>query len=34
MFDEEPSHFQALMSGVCIGALGVLFWVAVIWMAS
>jgi hypothetical protein len=31
MFDEEPNHFHALMTGVVVGALGVLFWVALIW---
>jgi hypothetical protein len=34
MFDDEPSHFNALMSGVAIGAIGVLFWVVVVWVAS
>lgn len=29
MFDEEPSHFHALMAGVAIGAIGVLFWIAI-----
>lgn len=34
MFDEEPSYFNALMSGVVIGATGVLFWVLVFWVTS
>jgi hypothetical protein len=33
MFDEEPSHFHALMTGVAIGALGMLFWVVVVWVS-
>ncbi len=33
MFDEEPSHFNALMSGVAIGAIGVLLWAFLIWVA-
>jgi hypothetical protein len=31
MFDDEPNHFNALMTGVVIGAIGALFWVALIW---
>jgi hypothetical protein len=31
VFDEEPSHFNALLTGVLIGVFGTLFWVALVW---
>jgi multisubunit Na+/H+ antiporter MnhC subunit len=33
MFDDEPSQFHALITGIVIGAAMTLFWVGLYWVA-